>query len=415
MSSVIWKRVLFWLAPALAIAAVLVLAFRPAPEPVDVAVVARQPLVATLDEEGETRVHDVFTVSAPIAGRLRRTELHVGDQVIAGQTVVAQIEPTEPALLDPRARAEAEAAIRAAEAAARLARADRERAASEADFAVSDTKRISELHAKGVASQQAIEDAERRQRSASAALDAASAAQNMREYELARARAALIVPTARSGTPGACACVEIKSPVDGDVLSIDQKSENVVQAGAPLIAVGDPRQIEIVADYLSNVAVAVEPGQRAMIDGWGGQARLNARVRRVEPAGFTKVSALGIEEQRVNVILDITDPYDVWRSLGHGYRVDVHVVAWEGDHAMVVPLTALFRRGDGWAVFVDRGSRAERRAVTPGHRAGLMVEIVDGLTEGERVVVNPSQRMEEGTRLEPRVADFARARAASRG
>ena len=405
MNRVIVKRVLFWLGPALAIGLVLVLAFRPAPEPVDVAVIARQPLVATLDEEGETRVHDVFTVSAPIGGRLRRTELHVGDAVIAGRTVVAQIEPTDPSLLDPRARAEAEAAIRSAEASARLARADRERASSENDFAVSDTKRIRELHAKGVASQQAIEDAERRQRSAGAALDAASAALNMREYELARARAALIVPSPRSQQPGECTCVELTSPVDGEVLSIEEKSENVVQPGAPLLAVGDPRQIEVVADYLSNVAVAIEPGQRAVIDGWGGATQLNARVRRVEPAGFTKVSALGIEEQRVNVILDITDPYDVWRSLGHGYRVDVHVIAWEGDRALVVPLTALFRRDEGWAVFVDHGGRAARRAVTPGHRAGLLVEIVDGLTEGERVVVNPSQRMEEGTRLEPRVSD----------
>ncbi len=402
MSQVMVKRMLFWAGPALALCVLLALAFRPTPALVDLAVVKRQPLIVTLDEEGETRVHDVFTVSAPIAGRLMRTELHVGDPVVAGETIVAQIEPTQPSLLDPRARAEAEAAVRASEAAARLARADRERANSERDFAAKEVKRMRELHTKGVVSQQSIEDAERAERSTNAAAEAASAALNMREYEFARARAALIAPAVGGRNPAQCACVELKAPVSGKVLTIYERSENVVQPAAPLIDLGDPHQMELVVDYLSNVAVSIEAGQRAFIDGWGGSKPLNARVRRVEPSAFTKVSALGIEEQRVNVILDITEPFEVWKALGHGYRVDVHVVTWESPGVAIVPLTALFRYGDGWALFVDHDGRAERRAVAPGHRSGLDVEITEGIGDGERVVVNPSQRIEDGTRIASR-------------
>ena len=390
------KRLLFWGAPALVVAAALVYAFRAEPELVDIAVVTRGPLMVTVDDEGETRVHDVFTVSAPIAGRLQRTPLHVGDPVEAGKTVVARIEPVDPALLDPRARAEAEAGVHTAEAAARYARAERERAIAEHDFATSDVARLRELHNKGVVSQQAIDDGERRVRTASAALDASDAAVKMRNHELARARAALMTPT-KDTSDGGCACVDLHAPVSGRVLAIEEKSETVVQSGTPLIDLGDPLQIEIVADYLSSEAVSLHSGQRAIIEGWGG-APLNAVVQRVEPSAFTKVSALGIEEQRVNVILNLTDPPSAWPTLGHGYRVDVRVVVWDAE-AVIVPLTALFRHADGWALFVDDGGAARLRTVTPGHRAGLQVEVVDGAAPGEQVVVNPNERIEDGTRI----------------
>jgi len=357
--------------------------------------------VVTVDDEGETRVHDVFTVSAPIAGRLQRTPLHVGDPVEAGKTVVARIEPADPALLDPRARAEAEAAVRTAEAAARYARAERERAVAEEDFAAAEVRRMRELHAKGVASEQSIDEAERAHRTAMAAVNAADAAIKMRDHELARARAALMTPTKDTGGNAACACIDLHAPVNGAVLSIEQKSEAVVQTGTPLIDIGDPAQIEIVADYLSNEAVSLRSGQPAIIDGWGG-APLNAVVQRVEPSAFTKVSALGIEEQRVNVILNITDPHAAWKTLGHGYRVDIRVIVWQADAVDIVPLTALFRHGDGWALFVDDGGRARLRPVDMGHRAGLKVEIRDGVAPGEQVVVNPSERIEDGTRLRSR-------------
>jgi HlyD family secretion protein len=399
MNHVATKRLLFWSLPAVLLVAGMIYAFRGEPEPVDVAAVTRGPLVVTVDDEGETRVHDVFTVSAPIAGRVQRTQLHVGDAVEAGKTVVARIEPADPALLDPRARAEAEAAVRTAEAAARYARAERERAVAEEDFAAAEVRRMRELHAKGVASEQAIDEAERKHRTAVAAVNASDAAIKMRDHELARARAALMTPTKDSGA--ACACVDLHAPVSGQVLSIAEKSEAVVQTGTPLLEIGDPAQIEIVADYLSNEAVSLRAGQRAIIDGWGG-APLNAIVQRVEPTGFTKVSALGIDEQRVNVILNLTDPREVWQSLGHGYRVDVRVIVWQSDAVDIVPLTALFRHGDGWALFIDDGGRARLRPVAIGHRAGLKVEVVDGVAPGEPVIVNPSGRIEDGTRVQRR-------------
>ena len=395
------KRALFWAAPIVVVGAFLALALRPSPQPVDVAVVERASMTVTVDDEGETRVHDVFTVSAPIAGELRRTPLHVGDTVEVGKTVVARIEPSDPDLLDPRTRAEAEHAVHAAEAAARLARAERDRAAAEKEFADAAVQRTRELRGKGAVSQQAIDDAERAARSATASLAVADAAIKMRDHELARARAALITPTKVDGDAGECECVDIRAPVNGRVLRIAEKSQTVVRPGEALIDIGDPTQMEIVADYLSNEAAALRTGQRATIENWGGPP-LNAVVRWVEPTAFTKVSALGIEEQRANVILDLIDPPSTWSTLGHAYRVDVRVVTWESDAATQVPLTALFRHGDGWAVFVDDAGRARLRSVTIGHRAGLSVEIVDGVAPGERVVVNPNQHVEDGARLRAR-------------
>jgi HlyD family secretion protein len=395
------RRALFWALPIVLVATFLVLALRPAPQPVDVAPVERGPMTVTVDDEGETRVHDVFTVSAPIAGTLLRTPLHVGDSVDAGATIVARIEPTDPVLLDPRARAEAEHAVHAAEAAARLARADRDRAAAEKEFADAAVRRTRELRDKGAVSMQAIDDAERAARSATASLAAADATIKVRDHELARARAALITPTHADGSLGSCECVDLRAPVSGRVLRIPEMSQTVVQPGEALIDIGDPTKMEIVADYLSNEAATIRPGQRAIIENWGGPP-LNATVRWVEPTAFTKVSALGIEEQRANVILDLTDPPSAWPTLGHAYRVDVRVVTWEADAATQVPLTALFRHDDGWAVFVDADGRARLRAVTIGHRAGLSVEVVAGVEPGERVVVNPNQHVDDGARIRAR-------------
>jgi HlyD family secretion protein len=315
--------------------------------------------------------------------------------------VVARIEPADPSLLDPRARAEAEAAILAAEAGARLARAERIRVVAEQEFAAADVKRMRELHAKGVVAQQAIDDAERKHRTAAAAVEASEAAIKMRDHELARARAALITPSSDAADQAACACVDLHAPVSGGVLFIHEKSATVVPAGAALLDIGDPAQLEIIADYLSNEAVMLRAGQRAIIDGWGG-APLNATVTRVEPSAFTKVSALGIAEQRVNVVLNITDPYASWQHLGHGYRINARVIVWEADAVNIVPLTALFRHGDGWALFIDDGGVAQLRPVVVGHRAGLAVEAVEGVAPGEQVVVNPSERIEDGTRLQRR-------------
>jgi HlyD family secretion protein len=395
------KRMLLWSLPAGATIVFLLVAWRADPELVDIAVVVRRPMVVTLDQEGETRVHDVFTVSAPIAGRLLRTPLHVGDTVELGKTIVARIEPSDPGLLDPRRQAEAEAAIRAAEAASSQGRAERARALAEKEFASAEVLRMRELRAKGVVSQQAIEGAERSDRAAAAALAAADAAVMVREHELAKARTALIRTFPDSNDPGECGCAELTSPVSGQVLAIRELSETIVQPGTALLDIGDPAQLEVVADYLSVDAVMIQAGQRALIENWGG-APLAAIVLRVEPSAFTKVSALGIAEQRVNVIMDVVDPRTKWPTLGHGYRVDARVITWESDGVVVVPLTALFRQDDVWAVFLDDDGTAARRNVRIGHRSGLDVEVLEGLVPGDRVVVNPSQRIEDGSRIRAR-------------
>ena len=395
------KRGLFWSVPVTLLVVFLALALRPEPKLVDIALATRGPLTVTVDDQGQTRVHDVFTVSAPIAGTLLRTTLHVGDAVEAGATVVARIEPADPDLLDPRARAVAEHAVRAAEAAAQLARAERNRAAAEKEFADAAVKRTRELRGKGAVSEQAIDDAERVERSASAALEAAEAAIKMRDHELARARATLLTPTREEHNGVDCPCVDLRAPVSGRVLRIPEKSQTVVHPGEALLDIGDPSRMEIVADYLSNDAAQLHAEQRATIENWGGPP-LNAVVRSIEPTAFTKVSALGIEEQRANVILDLTDPPSAWTTLGHAYRVDVRIVIWETDSTILVPLTALFRHNDQWSLFVDDGGRARLRPVTMGHRAGLTVEITEGVSAGERVVVDPSERIEDGTRIRAR-------------
>ena len=224
----------------------------------------------------------------------------------------------------------------------------------------------------------------------------------MRGAELERARAELLSPLAARGMKPSCPCVPVTAPVDGRVLQVIHESEAVVSAGQPLIEIGDPEDLEIVADLLSTEAVRVEPGQRVMIEEWGGGAVLNGRVERVEPYGFTKVSALGIEEQRVNVIIDFTDPPAQWRRLGHGYRVEARIVLWENEDVLKVPLSALFRDAGDWTIFVEREGRAEKRRVEPGRQNGLESEILEGLAVGERIVLYPSDRVVAGVRLTAR-------------
>jgi len=381
----------------------LVFAFRPQPVPVDFADVTRGRLTVTVDEEGETRVHDVFVLSAPVAGRVRRISIEVGDEVVAGQTVVAQIEPVDPTLLDARSETEAQAAVSAAEA--------------ELDFASRELDRQKQLAQRGVASARDLDAAEKAHRTAAASLANARAA--LQAHTLAR--------TARGGdtaTDEKCVCVPVVAPVSGRVLRVVRESAGVVTPGEALLEIGDPRDLEIVVDLLSADAVRVEPGQDALIEQWGGGDVLHARVRRVEPYGFTKVSALGIEEQRVNVILDFTDPPEKWQRLGHGYRVETRIVLWRGDDVVKLPLSALFRGDNGvqhgkdvaatgdagkreaeaadWAVFVDEKGHARLRHVSRGHSNGLEVEITQGLEPGEKVVLHPSDRVVEGVGVEAR-------------
>lgn len=400
--SVAQRRIALWGVLLAILAAGLVYAFRPQPVPVDFARVEHGPLVVTVDEEGETRVRDVFVLSAPIAGRARRIESEVGDSVVASETVVVEIEPIDPSFLDVRSKAQAQAVIRTAEAARVLASAELERAQAELAFADAELKRARRLIPQGTISQRRLDEDERAFKTAKATLATSQAALDMRNAELERARAELLSPLETRGQATGCPCVSVTTPVSGRVLRVHHESEGVVSPGEPLIEIGDPRDLEIVADLLSSDAVKVEAGQRVMIEDWGGGEVLNGRVERVEPYGFTKVSALGIEEQRVNVVIDFADPPERWQRLGHGYRVEARIVLWEGEDVLNVPLNALFRDGDAWAVFVETEGRAEKRRVEPGRQNGLHSEIRAGLQADERIVLHPSDRVVDGVRLTAR-------------
>jgi len=397
-----WRRLTFWGAIGAVVAIGLAFAFRPQPVAVDVSDVERGSLVVTVDDEGKTRVHDIYVLSAPVTGRMHRIDLHVGDPVFAAETVVAQIEPIDPAFLDPRSEATARAEVRAAESAEKLARAAVEMAQAELDFAHREFDRARELIQKSTISQHDLDEAERAYRTRRAALLTAQAELDRNAYQLERARVQLMSPVDTQRAVGKCACIGLRSPVNGQILQLLQQSESVVAASTPLVEVGDSRDLEIAVDLLSSDAVKVAAGQRVVIDSWGGPAPLEGRVRLVEPFGFTKVSALGIEEQRVNVIIDIVSPRDEWARLAHGFQIDARIVLAEREDVLKVPLTALFRDGNDWAVFVVAGGRGVLRHVTLGERNGIEAEIVDGLAAGERVVLHPSDRVADGVRLAPR-------------
>lgn len=396
------RRLLVWLPLAASVAGALGWLLRPQPVPVDLAAVERGPLRVAIADEGETRVREVFAVSAPVPGYLRRIELHAGDVVTAQETIVAAIEPSDPSFLDARGAAEAAALARTAEAGRRLAAAELRRAEAEAEFARSEHARIATLAKEGVASQSDLDAASRHARVASAAVDEARASLAARGAELEAARARLLAPQARRAQPRECACVDVYSPVTGTVLRVLRESEGQILGGETILEIGDPAKLELVTDLLSTDAVRVAPGQRAIVEGWGGEPPLEAVVRRVEPFGVTKVSALGIEEQRVNVLLDLVEPRERWARLGHGFRVELSIVTWEADDVVRAPFSALFRDGDAWGAFVLEEGRARLRRVEIGHENGLHAEVLSGLRPGERVVVYPSDRVADGVRVEER-------------
>jgi HlyD family secretion protein len=330
-----------------------------------------------------------------VAGRLRRIELEPADPVRRGQ-VVAVLQPAPPALLDARTRAEAGAAVEAARAALGRSRAERARAQAASEQAASELKRQSQLAKSGIVSAEALERARTEAEAAQQAFRAAQFAVASAEHELERAQAVLLQAS------GGGRDIELRSPVDGAVLKRFRESEAVVPTGEPLLEVGDPNDLEIVTDLLSADAVKVRPGQPVSIEQWGGDRALHGRVRRVEPSGFMKVSALGVEEQRVNVIVDFQDPGEAQQVLGDGYRVEVHIVVWEAPDVVKAPTSSLFRRGDDWAVFVVEEGRARLRPVQIGRRNGLEAQVLDGLRAGERVVVHPADTLADGQRVAPR-------------
>lgn len=400
------RRIALWGGLLALVLLAILYSFRPQPVPVDISTASRGPLVVTIDEEGQTRVRDVFVLSSPVAGRARRIETDVGDHVVAGETIVVEIEPVDPSLLDVRSQTEARAAVSAAEAGLALARAEHARSRAELEFARGELARQSGLRERGAASERDLHSAERAYKTTRAAVDTTRAAIQARSFELDRERARLASPLtdAKDATvePTECDCISLRAPVSGVVLRVQHESEGVVGPGEPLVDIGDPRDLEIIVDLLSADAVRVEASQRVLIEEWGGEEALAGVVRRVEPFGFTKVSALGIEEQRVNVLVDFTDPPDRWKRLGHGYRVESRIVLAESDDVLRVPLSALFRSGDQWAVFVLEDGHARLTQVERGLSDGLMVEIRAGLDDGDRVVRYPSARVADGVAISVR-------------
>lgn len=390
------RRVLF---AVVVVAGLLAVALWPRTVPVDVATVSHGPLRVTIDEEGETRIRHRFVVSTPVAGRVQRIDLEPGDKVHRDRTIVARVQPQPPTLLDARSRSEAEAALRAARATYNQMRADEGRSKTALSLAQTELDRTRRLLDAGAAAQQDLDVREADAKTAQEAARAAAYAAATAEAEVARAEARL-----RPATGRAPDTVSLEAPIDGVVLKRLRESESVVPAGEPLVEIGDPRNLEIVSDLLSTDAVRVSRDARVLIVEWGGDDALEARVRRVEPAGFTKISALGVEEQRVNVIMDFQDPAEAWSELGDAFRVEVRVVTWESDRVLKVPTSALFRVGDAWAVYAIDQGRARRTEVAIGHRNGQEAEVMSGLSEGAVVIVHPSDTLEDGARVEPRAA-----------
>ena len=394
---------------ALGIISALVWAFRPQPVAVEVAEVVRGSMQVGVEEDGQTRIRERYVVSAPLAGRLLRITLDPGDPVVAGQTLLAAIEPTDPSLLDVRALAQAEAKVRASEALLQGAEARLARADAELEYAESERTRVLGLYEDNALGIEEVERVELRYKSAQQDVRSAMFALEVAKFELEQARAALL--HTRPAEDGASTTqpepqLRIVSPVNGAVLRRIQESSAVVPAGTPLLEVGDPRDLEVVIDVLSTDAVQIEPGSPATIERWGGDKPLEAVVRLVEPSAFTKISALGVEEQRVNVILDLLAPPEQRPTLGDAYRVEANITLWEGENVVQVPTGALFRRGEQWSVFViesEGGANVAReRPIRIGQRNGLWAEVLEGLQAGQRVIAYPSDRVTSGAQVVPR-------------
>lgn len=381
---------------AAGVVAIVVLAWmmRSPPVPVELVTASRGSLETWVEEQGRTRVKEVYVVSAPLSGETVRIALHPGDPVKAGQ-VVALIRPLEPSLIDARSLRELEAAADAADAAVRLAKAELSRAEAEAVYTDAEWKRGRTLFDRGVIARQALDQRRLARDTASAAVAEARAAVTVRARERDSVRSRLSRPGAARQPP-----VEVRAPVGGTILRVERESEQVVQAGQPILQIGDPRDLDVVVELLSTDAVEVQPGYRARIEGWGGPP-LAARVRRVEPSGFLKVSALGVEEQRVLTFLDLDDPRAA-ASLGHDYRVTARIVTSSRPDVLRAPTSALFRQGSDWAVYRVHQGRAALVKVQIGRRNEDLAEIVSGLDAGDVVVAYPGDRLAEGVRVSAR-------------
>jgi HlyD family secretion protein len=375
---------------------------------VDLGAVTRGSMMVTIDEEGRTRVAEAYVVSTPVAGRLQRVQVDPGDPVVRGETVVAHMLPINPAALDVRTREQAQAVVRAAEAALRVARADLNGAIANRDLAETELTRARQLRERQIASEAAFDRAQQNFRIAEAAVETAEAAISVREADLANARAQLIGfddqgLAAAIGNAGSDD-IPLYAPADGRILRIIQQSETTLPAGAPIMEIGDiDGALEVVVDLISSDAVQVEVGDPVVIEDWGGPQALDGQVRRIDPFGITEYSALGVEEQRVPVTIALTGQADQRRALGHGYRVEARIVIWRSEDALRVPASALFRTGSDWSVFVAQNGTAALRVVRIGRNNGVVAEVLEGLSEGERVILYPSAAIADGLAVAERI------------
>ncbi len=372
------------------------ISLQPQPVGVDVAQVTRGDLLVTIDDEGQTRLKDVYVVSAPVAGQVRRIDIEAGDAVTAGDTILALFEPSDPLMLDLRSRTEAEAIVKAAEAAVGLATAEQSRAQAQLDYDRAELQRAEPLAERGTISQATLDQRQLSVRTAQASLAQATANLRKVRADLESARATLITSQESENGVDNKDLIPVRAPISGRVLRVLQESEGVLAAGTSLMELGNPAELEIVVDLLSTDAVKIKAGDRVIVDDWGGELPLEGRVRLVEPFGFTKISALGIEEQRVNVVIDFISSQSEWQSLGHGYRVETRVVVQDRRDILKIPVSALFRSGESWAVFVDDDSTARLQTITLGRRNTLEAEVTDGLKQDDTVILHPSDAIIDG-------------------
>lgn len=375
---------------------------KPQPVPVDVVEISPGEIETTVDEEGKTRVRDIYQISAPMTGKLERLSVRVGDLVSAGERI-ARIRPVDPPIRDLRTRRELAAATKAARAMVQLSNAEVAKAKSAFTFSRSELNRARRLVATNTITVRKLELAKLDVAVKNALVTEANANLELRRRQLESAQARELEPMHMSTavTEDQC-CVAIVTPVSGSVLQLSAESERVVQAGSKILNVGDLKNLEVVVDLLSVDAVAISAGTLARIEGWGGEAILNAKVRRIDPAGFTKVSALGIEEQRVNVVLDITDPKEVWKKLGHSYRVTVRLITSHKTDVLRIPISALFRVENEWASYINLGGMASLKKLKLGNFSLTHAEVIAGLEAGDKVIVFPSDRVKNDVMIEVR-------------
>ncbi len=395
------KRFTLPLVLVLCLIGALVVTTRPRPVQIDLAVIERGPIRVTINEDGQTRVTDRYVVFSPLEGQMERITLKAGDAITQGQTILARIDPSDPTLIDARTRAGAEARINAAEASVARNEAQLVAAKSSLEYAQSELSRITRATEGAASAPQELDDANLAVILRSQEARSAEFSLQIARFELDQARAALVESTPEGAQR---TTFEIPAPITGRILRVFRDSAGVVAPGAQLLEIGDTNHLEIQVDVLSQDAVRIAPGDQVLIERWGGGETLNGRVRLVEPSGFTKISALGVEEQRVYVIIDFTDPAATRDRLGDGFRVDARIVIDEAGDAVLAPTGAVFPHGDGWATFVAHDDRAELRPIVVGLRNDRHVQVIEGLTTGDRVIVYPSDRVVDEARIRPRRA-----------